>query len=95
MKDTEIRVVRKNLNQWSAEAQSNTRRLLDGLAVHIFMNKNRCHLKNARFEDDRAYGFVTLQNAMQGKFIVESEDYPEKLHYADVDSLVNDGWVLD
>ncbi len=95
MNDKEIRVVEKNLNRWSAEAQSNTRSLLDDLAVHIFMNKNRCHLKNSRFEGDRAYGFVTLQYAMQDNFIVESEDYPEKLHYADVDSLVNDGWVLD
>lgn len=95
MNETQIITLGENHNKWSAELQAKTRRELGDLAVHIFMNRNRCHLKNSRFEDDRAYGFVTLQNALQEDLIVESEDYPEKMHYADVDSLVNDGWVLD
>ncbi len=88
-------LVTENRNQWSREAQQKTRVSLETLPFYLFMNQNRCHLKNSRLEGDRAHGFVTLQNAMRCRWIVESEDYPVKLHYHDVDSLVNDGWVLD
>lgn len=84
-----------NRNTYSPEAQQATRIGLESLQAQLFMHKHRCHLKNADFEGKRAFGYLTIENALAGHLLVEDADGGAARLYATVDDLVNDGWVVD
>lgn len=84
-----------NRNTYSSEAQQATRIGLESLQAQLFMHKHRCHLKNATLDGDRAFGYLTIENALAGHLLVENADGAPARLYATVDDLVNDGWVVD
>ena len=84
-----------NRNEYSVEAQQATRVGLESLQAQLFIHKHRCHLKNANLEGKRAFGYLTVENALAGNLLVENTDGGPARLYAIVDDLVNDGWVVD
>ena len=84
-----------NRNVYSPEAQRRTLDGLDLLYVHLFMLDQRCHLKNGSFGMDGAFGYITLQDAMASRLLVQEKDGTRSWEYLSVQDLVNDGWVVD
>ncbi len=84
-----------NRNEYSPDAQQATREGLEALQAHLFVHKHRCHLKNRNLAGHRAFGFLTIENALEGHLLVEDADGGAARLYATVDDLVNDGWVID
>lgn len=84
-----------NRNEYSAEAQQATRIGLDSLQAQLFIHKHRCHLKNRNLAGRQAFGFLTIENALQSHLLIEDPDSGPARLYATVDDLVNDGWVVD
>ena len=77
---------------WSKKLKEKTREIFDELPVSAFMRDNRCHMKN----ENSNYGYITMQNALQDKYIVESLDTDgEYVIYDTVDELIDAGWVVD
>ena len=95
MKNNNTLQVMVNRNTYSADAQRRTRDGIDQLYVHLFMHEHRCHLKNSNIGGELSFGFISLDNAMAGRLKVEEKDGDRVWHYASVDDLVNDGWVVD
>lgn len=97
MKQTTItpKFVPTNYNAYSKATQMATREGLEALHVHLFMHESRCHLKRNSKLEGSGFGFITLENALAHKLLVENKKSGPAILYATVDDLVNDGWVVD
>lgn len=87
--------VSENRNSYSEAAQQATHEGLKELSAHLFIHKNRCHLKNSNAEALHQFGYLTLENALAEHWLVENSKGGPALLYATVDDLVNGGWVVD
>ena len=90
----EILRIEKNRNRYPKDLQILTEHKLYQLDLKIIaITGGKYFLKH-----DSAYGkhgFITIQNALKDRWIVENEEGELHLHYYSLTDLVNDGWVLD
>lgn len=90
-----LKMVSANHNGYPKATQMATREGLEALAVHLFMHERRCHLKRNSKLDGSGFGFLTLENALAHRLLIEDKEGGAPILYATVDDMVNDGWVVD
>ena len=71
-----------------------TRELLDELPLYLFANQNRLHPKKP-MKEGNLYGFVTIENALEEKWIIELQKDHSEICYANIEEVVAAGWLVD
>ena len=77
------------MSTWSESLRSQTRDAISEMRVNP--SDGRLHLKN----QDRRHAFMTVHDLLGGRIRLTDKESGAPCEFADVNELINAGWVID
>ena len=72
---------------------THTKQILEEVSLDKFLEGNCCQLRNS-INDKVIYGKINVLDAVYGKYNIFLDGI-NFFKYADINELINDGWVVD